>query len=95
MTGYEMIAQINQMAQCPVKYRANWKSAARKVALQVVTEIERLRAFAEPKAGFVADRSNDTANDLEAKLREALAQFEVKAQRPAPQAQNTKGETDV
>ena len=80
MTGYEAIRQINRMAQCPTQYRANWKAAAEKIGTQVLAEIERLRTFAAFKAGFVADRCNDTADDLEAKLQTALAQFETEAQ---------------
>jgi len=80
MTGYEMIARIDQMAQCSMQYRANWKLTVEKMAAGVVAEVVRLRAFAKLKTGFVADRCNATANDLETKLQKVLTQFGAEAQ---------------
>ena len=74
-SGYDSIFMINSMAKCPAQYRHNWKAAAEKQAEIVRAEIARLRKFASLKAGKVATLCCSTADDLEAKMTEAMAQF--------------------
>ena len=76
MNGYDLIEKINSLAKCPEKYRSNWKPRAEKLADKVRDIIERLRKFALLQAGFVADRCETTAADLEEKLAVAMGRFE-------------------
>lgn len=74
--GYDLIAKIHDLAECPEEYRANWKPQAEKLANMVEDVIERLREFASLQSGFVADRCESTATDLEEKLTLAMGRFE-------------------
>lgn len=74
--GYDLIAQIENLARAPEKYRSIWFERASRIAETVEAKIANLRVFASRQEGFVADRCNATANDLESKLQAVLAKFD-------------------
>lgn len=77
MSAIDQVRRIERLSSVPAKYRINWLPLAERLAVQVKSEVERLRIFAELQSGFVAEHCRETANHIEIELQLALDRFGV------------------